>query len=231
MRDYKFFKISNFYFARYYYRFFGWKFSNWFVDWEFIYKRSVSVGILGWYRYWLAYKRLQAFLRHFSKNYFLYTSVALISTSPHYYAILKFYSEKLNQSYIIGYNREFFTRFYRWQDIYHSTGFDYKFNLRAMPHLAILLQGSFLGDLNYIKGLRRRNLTYFVIFSIFELFKAGGFDGFSLTVPPGLLMHYALAFAYNALARSGFSVANSSRIVSSSNSFKGKGRPVPKLVF
>lgn len=200
LRDYKFFKIANFYFARYYYRFFGWKFSNWFIDQELVFENSIRIGVLGWYRYWIAYKRLQFFLNHFSKEYFLSTSLTLISTSPKYYSLIKFYAEKLNQGYVIGYNKEFFTRFYVWQNIYHSEGFDYKFHLTTLPHLAVLLQGSFLGDFNYIKGLKRYNLTYLIVFSIFELFKNSA-DGFTISVPPGLMMHYAMAFAYNSLAK------------------------------
>jgi hypothetical protein len=185
-----------------YHQDFFWKYRNWFFQFSFV-SKNFRFSIFHWYRYWLFFVRLNFFLTHINKFIFFNKYSTFITTNVRYYLIIKYFAEKLNCSYLFGFNRAMFSRFKYWQIIYDAVDYGYKFFLPNILNIAFFIEGGIARDKKYLKYLRYR-LVFLFGFGIHEWFKPV-YD-FKIPFLTSDFLYYSLNFIFIKLLHSIISI-------------------------
>lgn len=188
-------KVKNKFLPSLYYFNIFWKKRNWFFLTAYKYGDKV-VGIFSWYKYWLYYSRVNFFFDQINKFFLKGQQTTFISTNVKYYNLIKYYCEKLNCTYLLGFNKEMFSRFNFWQIIYKALDYNYKFFLPLISPLTFFIEGGIVRDAKYLKYFKA-NLSYLIGFSLHE-WKSLTYD-FEFPFTSEMFLCYSLSFTFNKL--------------------------------
>lgn len=173
---------------------FFWKYQHWFLN-----QTVDNFGVVDWYRYWLILQNLFLFLTNLKKSFLFKNKIMFICTKATNFAFIKYFAEKTRQYFLIGFNREFFSRFVHWQKIYYKKGLDYKFGVSILPSIVVFIQGNFVYDSIYLKFFANRFVYLIKFFVLDFLVDKGDFKIYSTANIS--LVYFNLMFFYSILLK------------------------------